>query len=196
VIFTDVDEIIVPCRDTYNGLHDFFEQNDQQVYTTVGLEIVHHINQESSIDWSKPIFSQRQYGRFSTTYCKSQITKVPWNWAHHLHLTSMAPPIHPQLFNCHLKLVDFDYACQKLLHNQKFNFIPSEIEQGLAGHWRYSIKQLFDINYKSFFDKNVDSQWDFSQEIQHCCVYPSNDGAIDLYQPLKVLPQFFQKTGV
>jgi len=196
VIFADVDEIIVPCRDTYDGLHDFFEQNNQQVYTTLGLEIVHHINQESAIDWSKPIFPQRQYGRFSTTYCKSQITKIPWDWTRNLHLTSISPQIYPQLFNCHLKLVDFEYACSKLCQNQQLPFVPEEMAQGLAGHWRFSVKQLFDINYKSFLDKDVEIHWDFSQEVQHCKGSPLNDGQYDICQPLKMLPQFFQKTGV
>lgn len=196
VIFADVDEIIVPCRNTYAGLHDFFQQNNQQVYTTLGLEIVQHLNEESGIDWAKPLFTQRKYGRFSTTYCKSQITKQPWDWAHHLHLTQLAPSPHPQLYNCHLKLVDFEYACHKLLLSQQLQFVPEEVAQGLDAHWRYSVKDLFHTNYQSFFDKPILHQWDFSQEIHHCQNMPTNDGRIDIAQPLKILPDFFKKTGV
>ena len=196
VIFADVDEFIIPCREQYQGLQHFFHENKADVYTTVGLEIPQNLNSESSLDWTKPIFQQRRYCRFSTTYCKSQITRKPWDWVNHLHLTTVAPPPHPKLFNCHLKLVDFDYACMKLRDNQNHRFVEQEVLHGLNGHWRFTHKQLFDTNYKSFLSKPVDPSWNFDIEISHCQKVLSNDGGFDLAQPLKILPDFFEKTGV
>ncbi len=196
IIFADADELIIPCRESYNGLKHFFAQNHQWVYTTLGLDVVHNLNQEPAIDWHKSIFSQRSFGRFSTTYCKSQITKQPWDWTRNWHLRPEAPQPHSQLFTCHLKYVDFHYAYQKHMENKSHLFIEDEVGKGFNAHWRSNSKEFFQQGFKCSLASADEHNWDFTRELQHCASQPINDGEFDRNQPLKRLPAWFQKTGV
>jgi hypothetical protein len=118
VIYSDVDELVVVDPVQFQSLKHFLSETNQPTYTTCGLEIVHVINQEVSLDWHNPIMPQRGWCRFSTAYCKTAITRGPLDWFSGLHYTELSAPPSTDLFTLHLKCVDLAYACEKHTQNQ------------------------------------------------------------------------------
>ena len=117
VLYTDVDEIVVPDPDLYIGLDSFIDQcTDDYVYCK-GYEIVHNRELESDLDISQPLLQQRKYWAFNITTSKPLLSKVPLSWINGFHqLTEhtnddvVKAKIDPRLYLLHLKRIDWNMA--------------------------------------------------------------------------------------
>ena len=107
VIFADVDELIIPDPDRYDGLLDFLAaRRDRSVLAPVALNVVHHPGVEGAIDPSQPVLGQRRFAKFVPLMCKPAVKSVPAAWCNASH-GIMAPfEVDPDLFMFHLKFYD------------------------------------------------------------------------------------------
>ena len=109
VVFTDVDEFIVPDPDKFDGLRGFLEARaDQDVVGSLGLNVVHHAATEPAIDTTKPLLGQRSYAKFTPLMCKPSIKRVPAEWTAGTHGIRAPFTVDPDLFMLHLKFYDRD----------------------------------------------------------------------------------------
>src|SRR5438128_2474590 len=64
VIYTDVDEFIVPRPSKYDGLADYCQKKPHAVSRCVGIDVFQHNTSLPELDLAKPILPQRPYGHF------------------------------------------------------------------------------------------------------------------------------------
>ncbi len=112
VIYTDIDEILVPDPDKYADLADFCDRIVHPVVTAIGLNL-YHVPEERPIQPGKPILSQRKWGRFLFSMCKPLVTKVPIKWVPGFH-TADHPMVFDNLYHFHLHDYDLDVTVKRL----------------------------------------------------------------------------------
>jgi glycosyltransferase involved in cell wall biosynthesis len=193
VIYSDADELIIPDLNKYPDLPHFLNMTSQSIYTTLGLEVVHNINQECALDWHKPLLLQRNWCRVSSTYCKPIVTRQLLNWQHYLHYNSHMPAPSTDLFLLHLKHMDFAYACEKHASNQSHQFNPADLEKNLAWHWRKSITEFARRN---FICSTQDQAINFEHVSNQIVQLGSLNGSFDQQQALNPIPVQIKKVNI
>jgi len=114
VIFSDVDEILIPDPDKFSGLPEFVKHRCDQFVTAIGIEVQHLCDIEADIKLDRPILSQRRYVRFAADYCKPLISRIPLAWEAGFHSCNYPPSVDRDLFLFHLKLMDRKLATEQL----------------------------------------------------------------------------------
>jgi hypothetical protein len=196
VIFADTDEIICPDPDQYSGIVDFLTRNRESQFTTVGIDLVQNLNEESSFDWSTNLFAQRQYARFSTSYCKTSITRSAWDWSTRVHLEQQSPRPHPGLFQFHIKNIDLTYALKRQARHTSFEWVQEEVDRGIGHQWRLSLQNFVERNFIVPLSIPISHSWNFDTELQHCANYPGANADFDSQQPFRVIPSKFKELGI
>ena len=168
VIYTDADELIVPDLNRHANLAEYINNTEFDYVTCVGLNVQHMINQEAPLDPLAPVLAQRRFARFSSSCCKSLISRVPINWQPGIHSCDKPPKIDPSLYMFHLKFMDYSVAMNRQRINQDTVWSSRGIEQKHGAHHRYDFDRFV---RKSFLDpinilknKGLDP-FDFTQQI-------------------------------
>jgi hypothetical protein len=107
VIYTDVDEFLVPDPNDYKDFADFCANRKHATVNAIGFNVVHRPDVEPNIDPSRPILPQRQYVRFEFAMCKPLVTSEAIKWIPGFH-HSDRPMAFDGLFLFHLH--NFDLA--------------------------------------------------------------------------------------
>ena len=113
VIYSDVDEIIVPNPSVFGGIADFCASMSDPVITAVGLNVHHLVDVEPELDLSKPILLQRHWVRFVSPMCKPIITRVPIRWGRGFH-SSNHPLVFGDIYLFHLRYFDLKIGLDRL----------------------------------------------------------------------------------
>lgn len=113
VIYTDVDEFLVPDPEAYSSLDDFCQKNKSPVVWAIGINLYHIASAEPPIEADLPILTQRQWGRFAFAMCKPLVTRVPITWTPGFHSCDHTMKFEP-LFLFHLHHYDFPTALDRL----------------------------------------------------------------------------------
>ncbi len=169
VICGDCDEIVVPNPNQYpGGIVEYAEKMEGEYATCLGIDVTHIIDAEAPIDLTKPIMRQRRFGLFKGAGCKTLLSRVPTLWAPGLHCTDKPPRFDPDLFNFHIKLMDYQCAMQRQMTNQATEWSERSLAANHGGHHRYSfdkfVKEAFLDSSNSVRTNKVQS-FDFSNEI-------------------------------
>jgi len=121
IVFADNDEIIYYP----DGLDTYINELEDDYATCRGYDIIqslrtecvrrgqHMINlfTENSMDWSKPVLTQRRYWQSNTIYNKTPITRVDFTWSKGQHRCDRADTKNDSgLLLLHLKMVDYNYG--------------------------------------------------------------------------------------
>lgn len=107
VVFTDVDELLVPDPARHDGLVDYLtKREDRLVIGAVGLNIAHHPGVEGPIDPDAPVLGQRRFAKFTPIMCKPAVKQVAAPWAAASHGVWAPFEIDPELYLLHLKFHD------------------------------------------------------------------------------------------
>ena len=117
VLYTDIDEIIVPDPDLFTGLDSFIEQcTDDYVYCK-GYEVLHRKESEPDLDLSQPLLQQRKWWAFNLAISKPLLAKVSLDWILGFHQLTIhtnddmvKTKIDPRLYLLHLKRIDWNMA--------------------------------------------------------------------------------------
>ena len=146
VLYTDVDEMIVPKDGSTLG--EFLQKalhSDRRFYTCTGYNVYHVTEEEPDLDLTKPILQQRKYMYKDIGYDKTLITRVQPNWGTGFHdaysfdwitvededgnvtrIFETGKPNHDDgIYLMHLHYFDF-----KLHHAKKMSFAGSKLHPG------------------------------------------------------------------
>lgn len=106
VIFTDVDEFLVPDPAKYSGLLDYVASTDTPVVAPLALELVHNAQVEPALDPARPLLQQRRFVKLSLGMCKPHVKRVPQHWDGAFHRINAEFQVDPDLLMLHLKYAD------------------------------------------------------------------------------------------
>lgn len=109
VVFTDVDELLLPDPALHAGLVDYLAaRRDVPVMAPLALNVVQHVDLEGPLDPSRPVLGQRSFAKFAPVMCKPALKRVPAPWTAASHGVRAAYRPDPELFMVHLKFADRD----------------------------------------------------------------------------------------
>ena len=109
VVFTDVDEFLIPDPALHSGLKEFLRaRREVPVVAPVALNVVHHVDVEGALDPRRPVLGQRRFAKLAPVMCKPALKRVPAPWTAASHGVHAAYRPDPELFMVHLKFADRD----------------------------------------------------------------------------------------
>lgn len=106
VIFSDVDELLVPDPALGTDLADYIDKRVDTVATATGLNVQFSMFSEAPLVSGRALFRQRQYVQFDWAYCKTLVSRIPLTWTAGFHASSVPISQRPDLFLFHLRSVD------------------------------------------------------------------------------------------
>jgi hypothetical protein len=108
VMYTDVDEIIVPDPARHDGLRAYVGARAGSTgVAPLAVEVVHHVASEPPLDPARGVLEQRGFAKYSPAMCKPQLR---WGgggrWSHAFHASATPFTVDPELWMFHLKFAD------------------------------------------------------------------------------------------
>lgn len=113
VLYSDVDELIVPDPALYPNLPALCAQADGDAITCVGLDVQHVPALEQPLDLTQPVGQQRAWVRFTSAMCKPALTRQPIRWAPGFHCADTAMRFAP-VYLFHLHWADQAFGLRRL----------------------------------------------------------------------------------
>jgi glycosyl transferase family 2 len=140
VIYTDVDEFLIPDPAGYASLNDYCDKVTRPVTTAIGLDVQHVPDLEGPLAAQIPVLRQRRWVRFSLAMCKPLLTRVPIKWTPGFH-SSDQPTVFDRLFLFHLHNFDLDTVLQRLSKTRAMEWDDGTPES----HQRWSDQKYRDM---------------------------------------------------
>jgi len=113
VMCVDADEILIPDRRVYTGIHDYVVKNSKKILYSTGYEIISKIKSDP-IDFKKSLLQQRENWIKLANFYKPVLSTVPIKKMYSDYNDST--PADPDLYLVHLNRIDYKTA---LLKNQR-----------------------------------------------------------------------------
>lgn len=111
VIFAEADEFFVPNLDKYEDLNHFLIENSDDYFTAQGFNVIADLDNESFLDPTKSLLSQRKWWYKNTGESKTLIVRKPvTSYSGGFHICYPSIPEHPDLYNIHLHDIDLSYS--------------------------------------------------------------------------------------
>jgi hypothetical protein len=168
VLYSDVDEIIVPDPNLEISLKDYLISCDKDWINPVGLNVLHDRTRERPLDLTQPLFSQRAYVQFEELYCKPMIARVPMRWTPGFHLSARPPCYASDLFLFHLRAMDYDIARTRIKTLNRVSFSEDSLRRSFGFQFRLPEQEylgLFFSTSEAQFE-TARSVFDFSDELE------------------------------
>lgn len=152
VLFTEVDEIVVPDPAKYpEGLQQYIQKfvaDKRGCAKVVGYHIWHNVSAEAAYNPAVPILAQRRYYRRDQGYDKPLLVDKALQWAVGFHNAREPVPQDVDLKMFHLRFLDYASAKkrQEWKVQQKFNEAQAKI--GMSAHAHYVGKEYEDFYWK------------------------------------------------
>ena len=110
VIFTDIDEIILPDVNKYKGLDEYIQKLDSDYVRCLGYDLIHlPYKNEQPYNAVQPVLSQRKFWYHTHWYNKTLISRQPLNWEIGFHeVRDLNVEVDRDLMLIHLHKLDFD----------------------------------------------------------------------------------------
>lgn len=107
VIFSDVDEFLLPDPRRHANLAEFVQSKaDQDVVAGAAVNVLHNADVEPAFDPSRGVLAQRRFVKFVPAMCKPLIKRIGVPWMMGFHGIKAAYGIDPELLMVHLKYFD------------------------------------------------------------------------------------------
>ena len=142
VVFSDVDEFVVPDPKHYSGLIGFVQNMRGPFANCIGLDPLHIPDTEGEIDIGLPILAQRRYVRFSSWACKPLVSTIPLRWSPGFHRCDRFPSVDRNLFLFHLKRMDYSIAIDRHEAQRTIELSERALAKGHASHFRYDFDRF------------------------------------------------------
>lgn len=142
VVFTDVDEFIVPDPRRHASLPDFVAATEQDVVAPIGLNLLHSPASAPPLDPGRPMLQQRRHVRFAPFMCKPVIVRTATTWGSGQHGAATEYRIHRDVFLLHAHYADLDAA---LRSQQGRHHVYEEEDSSKASMWSVSPEHLATI---------------------------------------------------
>jgi len=142
VVFTDVDEFLVPDPDKYDGLRGYLaERLDRTVIAPLAVNVVHDPSTESDeIDHARPVLAQRRHVKFVPVMCKPLLKRVPAPWRPAFHGIRAPYEIDRDLLMLHLKC--YDVAALRKVAEHRRRLYDTEDRGADRSMWTMSSDEL------------------------------------------------------
>jgi hypothetical protein len=163
VIYTDCDEMIVPDPERFSSIPDYLSKLESNYATTVGLNVIHIVDSEPSLDLAAPILEQRSFVRFVMPMCKTLVSRIPLQWGSGFHTASVPPRIDPKLYLFHLKYIDLDLGLQRLAITRSMEW--SSLKAG--AHQRISDTQYVKYYQNAARLPVASGDFSFEEDLKH-----------------------------
>lgn len=160
VIYTDVDEFIVPRPSKYRGLVDYCEKTPHAVSRCVGVEVFQHDSALPDLDRGRPILQQRPYVYFSYWESKPLVSAVPLTWSPGFHACNEEAPLDPDLVLFHLKFADLKHVFRRLAITRNLTWSDAALRAGHSKSHRVSddaMQTLIERRRRTISAKDMDS---------------------------------------
>ena len=112
VMYTDSDELVVADPAAYATLLDYVAVERAPVTTAFGMNLLHRLHHEVTVDPTKPILQQRHWGFAVASMCKPVLIQRPVKWSPGFH-SADAPIVFDGLFLFHLAYYDLQTAWRR-----------------------------------------------------------------------------------
>ncbi len=112
VLYSDVDELLVPDPRLYPDLAALCAAMRADVISAIGFNL-HHMTEEPPLDPTRPLGAQRRWVRFSAAMCKPLLIRRAVNWAPGFHGADAEITFAP-LYLIHLRWIDRDLGLRRL----------------------------------------------------------------------------------
>lgn len=155
VLYTDIDEIVVPDPRLHSGLAALCALARGPVITAIGLNL-HHMPEEAPIDLATPLGAQRRWVRFTGAMCKPVLIRRGVNWAPGFHCAD-APISFEPLYLIHLRWCDRDLGLKRLAKTRAMPWNDTE-----AGAWQRGTDAEYFALLEIFATMERESVTDFS----------------------------------
>lgn len=116
VLYTDVDEFIVPDPRRYADLIEYIEKFDKNCIQAKSYTVCHDYRSEPQLDLNQPILTQRSlWADMGRDWGKTCLSKIPLNWSvgQHSCVQNEARDTDKRLFLVHLAMVDIELCRQR-----------------------------------------------------------------------------------
>jgi hypothetical protein len=134
VVFTDVDELIVPVP-TLGTLGDYLDRFDEEWVNCIGYELLHLKESELPLALDRPIMHQRHYWFHNDAYDKAAIARAPVTWVPGFHArTDFQFNLDPDLRMIHLHRADYDICLERHRSRSRRPWAALDAEKGWGGH--------------------------------------------------------------
>lgn len=141
VIFTDVDEFLVPDPDHHSGLLAYLgARAGQDVIAPLGVNVLHNPRVEPELRASQPVLQQRRFVKFAPGLCKPLIKRVSAEWRAGLHGIKAPFEIDQELLLLHLKYYDVEMLAKVSQHRRDLH--DKEGRGGLRSAWTVGSAEL------------------------------------------------------
>lgn len=145
MLFTEIDEFVVPRPDRNKDLSQYIEDMQSPYVRCNGWQVVHHPG-EPEIDLNLPIMQQRRYGYKKLYSSKTLLSKVPLEWTGGFHDPFPCPDdpkcssMHRGLLLVHLHYCDMNLAWKR--HNERL-VRPSHYSNKLQDVFNYQTREEY-----------------------------------------------------
>jgi glycosyl transferase family 2 len=138
VIYTDCDELLVPDPQKSASLEAHLAARRRYAYASpIGINVIHQIDVEPALDFTKPLLRQRSYGQFHSQLCKPIVTRVPMIWDPGFHISNRPISIDEDLYLFHLKQIDRDEGLRRQRLSRGLLWSRQAIDGQHSAHHRY-----------------------------------------------------------
>lgn len=126
VIYTDVDELLVPDPAVHGSLLAYAAGvGEGDVVTALGFDVVQVPDLEPALDWTGRLALQRDWIRFSSAMCKPVLIRRRVAWAPGFHCID-AGPAFSDLFLFHLRYADLPSGLARLHRTRNQPWVTPE----------------------------------------------------------------------
>jgi glycosyltransferase involved in cell wall biosynthesis len=155
VIYSDVDEIIMPDPKVAISLRDYCRRPIPDVVSAIGLNIIHRAEHEPPLDLSRPVSEQRRYAFACSPMCKPSLIRRPVVWSPGSH-ASDAPTTFDHLYMFHLRWFDLPIGLARLKRTREMAWARQEA----GAHARIEDEKLIG-QFRSFANLSPVDDCDF-----------------------------------
>jgi hypothetical protein len=168
VIITDCDELLVPDPEAFADLREYISGTDFDYVNSIGIDVLHIMNEEGPLDLFSPILSQRHYGRFHSPVCKALISRVPMTWLPGFHSSDKPPNIDTKLYIFHTKVMDYNLAMGRQQINLTTTWSDDSLVRNYGAHWRFDYQTFVHMNFLAPMDiikRGLVHEFEFGVEV-------------------------------
>lgn len=133
VVFTDVDEMLVPDPAVHRDLVSYLaDRPDDAALAPVAYNVVQHVGHDEALREGETVLSQRSLAVLAPVMCKPSIKRQPIRWAGATHGLAQPYRVDPELMMFHLKWADLDHVRTSA---SRRNALVREEARGQGSSW-------------------------------------------------------------
>ena len=191
VIGTDADEFLVLDPDVDESLVSYLSNLDiNPSVSGLGVDVGQHLDEEQTIDGSKPFLSQRSYGQVSSRYTKPVVVSKPVRWGAGFHrIKGHNFKIDRNLYLLHFGVSDYEMVKARFRDKDR-------MAAGWERHMKKRSKVIHLVTNKKA--KDADRYFPIARVVQNICrpIFALNKPSMGRWKLVVRLPERFKRIKI